>query len=240
MAKLRHHLATLNFRVLNGNFSLCRPTFKTAVPTSRTQLKQQLQREQLQELERREAEKRGQQTKTVENSYNMPVKVPLQVDVVDVPPQVLQVHTTLIVFLLDITCLFLTQVKTKLENPTRYHVIQKQKTQVRQYLSESFSQSHMPHRQTNSLGASLLATQHALRSPQPQPEIKSHSLEYMQYNNNNNNNSTPTPSSGQQQFYFPNHSRLNSVTASPSEGAMSPSISSVVTSGSEVRVILIY
>lgn len=28
-----------------------------------------------------------------------------------------------------------------LENPTRYHVIQKQKNQVRQYLSESFQQS---------------------------------------------------------------------------------------------------
>ncbi|KPJ21232.1 Transcription factor EB, partial [Papilio machaon] len=29
-------------------------------------------------------------------------------------------------------------VRTVLENPTRYHVIQKQKSQVRQYLSESF------------------------------------------------------------------------------------------------------
>lgn len=36
----------------------CRPTFKTATPTSRTQLKQQLQREQLQELERQEIERR--------------------------------------------------------------------------------------------------------------------------------------------------------------------------------------
>jgi L-lactate utilization protein LutB len=31
-------------------------------------------------------------------------------------------------------------VRTGLENPTRYHVIQKQKSQVRQYLSESFRQ----------------------------------------------------------------------------------------------------
>lgn len=37
--------------------------------------------------------------------------------------------------------LFIFQVRTVLENPTRYHVIQKQKTQVRQYLSESFQQS---------------------------------------------------------------------------------------------------
>lgn len=34
--------------------------------------------------------------------------------------------------------LALGQVQTALENPTRYHVIQKQKNQVRQYLSESF------------------------------------------------------------------------------------------------------
>lgn len=31
--------------------------------------------------------------------------------------------------------------RTGLENPTRYHVIQKQKSQVRQYLSESFQQT---------------------------------------------------------------------------------------------------
>lgn len=35
------------------------------------------------------------------------------------------------------------QVRTVLENPTRYHVIQKQKNQVRQYLSESFQQSEL-------------------------------------------------------------------------------------------------
>lgn len=40
------------------------------------------------------------------------------------------------------SCLsLLLQVRTVLENPTRYHVIQKQKNQVRQYLSESFQQS---------------------------------------------------------------------------------------------------
>ncbi|XP_055858313.1 uncharacterized membrane protein DDB_G0293934 isoform X2 [Episyrphus balteatus] len=50
------------------------------------------------------------------------LKVPLQSIGVDVPPQVLQVRTVL-------------------ENPTRYHVIQKQKSQVRQFLSESFKQS---------------------------------------------------------------------------------------------------
>lgn len=44
-------------------FNLYRPTFKTATPTSRTQLKQQLQREQLQELERQELERRENERK---------------------------------------------------------------------------------------------------------------------------------------------------------------------------------
>lgn len=123
------------------------------------------------------------------------------------------------------------QVKTKLENPTRYHVMQKQKTQVRQYLSESFKQTHLG-RQANSLGASMMREQ--VRSNVPKPmEQKSHSLEFGQLHLN----SSGTPGSGgaNQQFYFPNNSRFSSVTASPSEGNMSPSLaSSVVTSGSEV------
>ncbi|XP_004518596.1 putative uncharacterized protein DDB_G0279653 isoform X2 [Ceratitis capitata] len=53
------------------------------------------------------------------SSSSASLKGPLQSIGVDVPKQVLQVRTVL-------------------ENPTRYHVIQKQKNQVRQYLSESF------------------------------------------------------------------------------------------------------
>lgn len=73
------------------------PTFKTVVPTSRTQLKQQLQREQLQELERREAEKQQQQQQQQSSPVSpgpqttTALKVPVHVDVVDVPPQILQV-----------------------------------------------------------------------------------------------------------------------------------------------------
>lgn len=48
---------------------------------------------------------------------NMPL--PIKVPLAEVPPQVLQVQT-------------------RLENPTKYHVMQKQKNQVKQYLSESF------------------------------------------------------------------------------------------------------
>ncbi|XP_053955211.1 LIM domain-containing protein A isoform X1 [Anastrepha ludens] len=61
------------------------------------------------------------QSVTSSGASSSPVmlKGPLQSIGVDVPKQVLQVRTVL-------------------ENPTRYHVIQKQKNQVRQYLSESF------------------------------------------------------------------------------------------------------
>ncbi|XP_023165589.2 microphthalmia-associated transcription factor isoform X3 [Drosophila hydei] len=161
------------------------PTFKTAMPTSRTQLKLQLQREQQQQEQQQILMQQQQQQQllhtqdqTMLNAFGMqtagfqyntiessnrtsdcgsgsscslnqhqhsqqqqqqsitqlgqkdrlpassPValKVPLQSIGVDVPPQVLQVSTVL-------------------ENPTRYHVIQKQKNQVRQYLSESLKPS---------------------------------------------------------------------------------------------------
>ncbi|XP_012252484.2 microphthalmia-associated transcription factor isoform X2 [Athalia rosae] len=102
----------------------CPPTFKTATPTSRTQLRLQLMREQHQEQERREAELRHnlqQQrlSRPVAASPRPVPPTPLSTIGVDVPPQVLQVRTLL-------------------ENPTRYHVVQKQRNQVRQYLHESF------------------------------------------------------------------------------------------------------
>ncbi|XP_014468677.1 PREDICTED: transcription factor EC isoform X2 [Dinoponera quadriceps] len=99
----------------------CPPTFKTATPTSRTQLKLQLMREQLHEQERREAEFRQslQQQRPAAAPPRPVPPTPLPTIGVDVPPQVLQVRTLL-------------------ENPTRYHVVQKQKNQVRQYLHESF------------------------------------------------------------------------------------------------------
>lgn len=59
------------YNLLNVNFLHRRPTFKTATPTSRTQLKQQLQREHLQELERQEHERREHERKlSVANKNN--------------------------------------------------------------------------------------------------------------------------------------------------------------------------
>ncbi|XP_041983676.1 transcription factor EB isoform X2 [Aricia agestis] len=100
------------------------PTFKTLTPTSRTQLKQQLMREHAQEQLRRESLQAQQGGVSKDNEErtkkSTPTDVPRITPHVELPPQVLQVRTVL-------------------ENPTRYHVIQKQKSQVRQYLSESFT-----------------------------------------------------------------------------------------------------
>lgn len=71
------------------------PTFKTATPTSRTQLKLQLMREQLQQQERREAELKQQQLERRAPSLTPALKVPVSIQSVDVPPQVLQVSTCL-------------------------------------------------------------------------------------------------------------------------------------------------
>ncbi|ENN74257.1 hypothetical protein D910_03530, partial [Dendroctonus ponderosae] len=97
------------------------PNLKTSTPQTRTQLKLQLMRDHaILEQQRQTAERqRQQELKQSQRPSPAPVKVPLHTLAVDVPPQVLEVQT-------------------KLENPTRYHVMQKQKSQVKQYLSESF------------------------------------------------------------------------------------------------------
>jgi len=74
------------------------PTFKTATPTSRTQLKLQLMREQLQEQERRQAEFRQslQQQRPAAAPPRPVPPTPLPTIGVDVPPQVLQVCVTFV------------------------------------------------------------------------------------------------------------------------------------------------
>ncbi|KAJ6641513.1 Microphthalmia-associated transcription factor [Pseudolycoriella hygida] len=238
------------------------PTFKTATPTSRTQLKQQLQREQLQELERQDYERREAEKKLKNQSNQQSsnvLKVPLQSIGVDVPPQVLQVRTVL-------------------ENPTRYHVIQKQKTQVRQYLSESFQQSEWENGSQNcskdqmdyTLGSnpntpsdiSSFVGGNPMRSKMPPPPYgaklqmqsqpsskpKSHSLQSMQQSSGSNgyhqsqsqhsNRSLENVNNNSSGIstYFQNRYTCG-INASP-ESAMSPSISSVATSTSEAEDLL--
>ncbi|XP_014235244.1 microphthalmia-associated transcription factor isoform X2 [Trichogramma pretiosum] len=121
----------------------CPPTFKTATPTSRTQLKLQLMREQHQEQERREAELRQtleqQRPQAAQPRSVPPANTQLSTIGVDVPPQVLQVRTLL-------------------ENPTRYHVVQKQKNQVRQYLHESFRAADISGIDTSTTGTTNNST----------------------------------------------------------------------------------
>ncbi|CAH2099299.1 unnamed protein product [Euphydryas editha] len=80
----------------------------------REHAQEQLRRESLQ------AQQAGQSKDNEDKKKSSPTDVPRITPHVELPPQVLQVRTVL-------------------ENPTRYHVIQKQKSQVRQYLSESFT-----------------------------------------------------------------------------------------------------
>uniref|UniRef100_A0A1A9WQD3 BHLH domain-containing protein n=1 Tax=Glossina brevipalpis TaxID=37001 RepID=A0A1A9WQD3_9MUSC len=142
------------------------PTFKTATLTSRTQLKLQLQREQQQqELERREENKQGieplsqvrPQHLTASDAYNSQQRNSIrlqqqQQSVYNNNVQAISTNRSALedakntsnnTFYID-ECAspecnnpINLKVRTVLENPTRYHVIQKQKYQVRQYLSES-------------------------------------------------------------------------------------------------------
>ncbi|CAB3258690.1 unnamed protein product [Arctia plantaginis] len=137
------------------------PTFKTLTPTSRTQLKQQLMREHAQEQLRREslqAQQAGQSKDNEDKKKSSPAEVPRITPHVELPPQVLQVRTVL-------------------ENPTRYHVIQKQKSQVRQYLSESFQ----PQAQVSGRGAPVqsapeLSTRRASSPERPSSSLRSPTL----------------------------------------------------------------
>lgn len=75
------------------------PNFKTATPTSRTQLKQQLMREKLQEEQRREAavEAAAAAAAAASEALNVPTPpVPLHhaLQGIDLPQQVLQVIIT--------------------------------------------------------------------------------------------------------------------------------------------------
>ncbi|XP_073811294.1 transcription factor Mitf [Musca autumnalis] len=138
---------------------------------------------------------------TPQSSSPMTLKVPLQNIEVDVPQQVLQVRTVL-------------------ENPTRYHVIQKQKNQVRQYLSESFKQSEWSGQlfQNKHTGASASAGNLKLiggNNGNQQDRSSSYSGGGMGANSNNNNESNTNIS--------PRHVRIT-----PAAGSNTPNSSSMM------------
>lgn len=151
------------------------------------------------------------------------------------------------------------QVRTKLANPTRYHVIQKQKSQVKQFLSESFKSTDSLHNlipQTviqHSMAPSAASTQSqpatACNSPISKSNTNFRLLSHIQNRNgvmtqsandahlNGHLNrsldysSLATGSTTSLPFLY--QQRFSNVTASPLEvasAAMSPTLSSVATS----------
>ncbi|KAL5283739.1 MITF family protein [Megaselia abdita] len=139
-----------------------RPTFKTATPTSRTQLKLQLQREQQQqELERKTSAKRSTEcisslqspictqnnsldsngcyakNEVISNSAHSSLSSQFSTQDYNKPTESVPK-----VALQNILPSDVLQVRTVLQNPTRYHIVQKQRNQVRQFLSESVKQTN--------------------------------------------------------------------------------------------------
>ncbi|XP_038072853.1 microphthalmia-associated transcription factor-like isoform X1 [Patiria miniata] len=91
--------------------------------STRTNFKQELMRQQMQEIEKHE----NRQTRTSPMLSSPAIDLPKLSTIPEVPTNVLKVTT-------------------KLENPTRYYIQQSQKRQVEQYLSASASQTRMsPH-----------------------------------------------------------------------------------------------
>ncbi|KAL4226345.1 Transcription factor E3 [Mactra antiquata] len=122
-AKMEENVGDKNYYELKSNTIVQSPKtteIKNASLPMRTSLKLQLMRQQAEEEEKRERE----YSQSLKSSY-----IPTQG--IDVPPQSSVSHTSS-----DVPPQVL-QVKTKLEHPTRYHVIQKQKQQIQSYLSQS-------------------------------------------------------------------------------------------------------
>lgn len=125
--------------------------------------------------------------------------------------------------------------QTVLENPTRYHVIQKQKSQVRQYLNESFQQPSNP-------GTCLTSP----RTPQGQAYLNSNNGTPNTGTGTGNGNGNSYPQHPQNHLQNQHHQQHSFGTgygglqtgsqpsASPDTAAMSPGLSSVATSTSEV------
>eukprot|EP00092_Neocalanus_flemingeri_P012671 GFUD01013655.1.p1 GENE.GFUD01013655.1~~GFUD01013655.1.p1 ORF type:complete len:568 (+),score=148.95 GFUD01013655.1:68-1771(+) len=91
------------------------PSFKQSTPTCRTNMRQLLWREQCMDRERRRGE---QVTHQVDQSQSLQIPYSSQdVRVQDIPNEVYKIET-------------------RLENPTKYHVLESQRRQVAEYLSE--------------------------------------------------------------------------------------------------------
>lgn len=146
---------TLKFFIVLFLFfsSILRPGYLSSAMSSRVLLRQQLMREQAQEQERREAQQQASASQLRSSDSTPAISVTLPPNAARPPPAQVPVE----VLKVSASCLnahpprffmycvsqnisrpnnpWIDQVQTHLENPTKYHIQQAQRQQVKQYLS---------------------------------------------------------------------------------------------------------
>ncbi|KAG7999343.1 Red-sensitive opsin [Nibea albiflora] len=106
---------------LKDIFSIHRPGYLCSAMSSRVLLRQQLMREQAQEQERREAQQQASASQLRASDSTPAISVTMPPNAARPPPAQVPVEVL--------------KVQTHLENPTKYHIQQAQRQQVKQYLS---------------------------------------------------------------------------------------------------------
>ncbi|XP_032628730.1 microphthalmia-associated transcription factor isoform X4 [Chelonoidis abingdonii] len=107
-----------------------KPPLSSSSMTSRILLRQQLMREQMQEQERREQQQKQQAAQFMQQRVPLSQTPAINVSVPSNLPPPTQVPMEVL------------KVQTHLENPTKYHIQQAQRQQVKQYLSTTLANKH--------------------------------------------------------------------------------------------------
>ncbi|XP_060017340.1 microphthalmia-associated transcription factor isoform X2 [Lagenorhynchus albirostris] len=107
-----------------------KPPISSSSMTSRILLRQQLMREQMQEQERREQQQKLQAAQFMQQRVPVSQTPAINVSVPTTLPSATQVPMEVL------------KVQTHLENPTKYHIQQAQRQQVKQYLSTTLANKH--------------------------------------------------------------------------------------------------
>ncbi|XP_030064405.1 microphthalmia-associated transcription factor isoform X5 [Microcaecilia unicolor] len=107
-----------------------KPPLSSSTMTSRILLRQQLMREQLQEQERREQQQKQQAAQFMQHRVPISQTPAINVSIPASLPPATQVPMEVL------------KVQTHLENPTKYHIQQAQRQQVKQYLSTTLGGKH--------------------------------------------------------------------------------------------------
>nr|XP_016847163.1 PREDICTED: microphthalmia-associated transcription factor isoform X5 [Anolis carolinensis] len=107
-----------------------KPPLSSSSMTSRILLRQQLMREQMQEQERREQQQKQQAAQFMQQRVAVSQTPAINVSLPASHPPATQVPMEVL------------KVQTHLENPTKYHIQQAQRQQVKQYLSTTLGNKH--------------------------------------------------------------------------------------------------